>query len=360
MSILINNNPCSINKVAGEWIFKFDTIKHPDFDLLVGYIAPKLNEMYGAGWNAGLTTFETVVKLRNFVRRWGHKGRFCPPPEYTGLDYTEERFTIPEIIKWHEDGNEGYCSWYATMFMYCCEVFGIVARRCGWADMNGGGDQIADVYIPEIRKWVWQSPLFNRWYSLNGEPLSTFDLHELYHQGRLAETTPEHDGYQDESAHLPEAETGYTDFNMWILSHAYAVQMFNRDGDLFAHAKNGVAGITYCYAPDRPLPNGFTKSVMPDRKYFDYDVNTIQISENINVTHTAVITVIDKYVVNFAHYKYERYDGGRIKLSEGTSVRDIMKIEPCYRIVLYPVNTRGGVGNKIEIVLGDDFENSKN
>jgi hypothetical protein len=350
--ITINNNPSVINKIDGTWNFKFDTITHADFAYLESYITPKLNDMYGVNWNAGLSNWEISVKLRNFVRRWGDKGWLIPnqwnPSGYSGLPYTTELFTIPDIINWHENGNEGFCSWYSSMMMYCCELFGINARRFGWQTIGGGGDQVIEVYIPSIRKWVWMSPLFNRWYSHNGIPLTTCEIHELYHQNKLNEIVAELDGYLDETASLSFAECGYANYDLWILNHAYTVQMFNQDGYLFAQANS--SKITYCYAPVNPLTNGFTSNLVTERRFFDWDVNTIKIDENIVVNDKINISIIDKYLVNFQYYKYERYTNG-VKLGEETTILDAIQIDICNKIILYPINSRNGVGNKIEILI---------
>jgi hypothetical protein len=354
--ISVTNNPNIINKVAGNWNFKFDTYTNADYDYLSNYITPKLNEMYGENWNLGLTIFQTAIKLRNFIRRWGDRGWLIPnqwnPNGYSGEPYTTELLTITDIINWHEEGNEGFCSWYSSMFMYCCELYGITCRRFGWAMSNGDGDQIAEIYIPELRKWVWMSPLFNRWYSRNGVPLSTCDLHELYHQNKLNEIVAEHDGYLDETASLSYNECGFANYDLWILNHAYTIQMFNQDGYLFAQGNS--SKITYCYAPVNPLSNGFTNNLVTDRQYFDWDVNLIKIDENITIDEQININIVDKYLVNLQYYKYERYDINGNKLSGGTTTTDTIQLDKCNKIILYPVNSRNGVGNKIEIIIVDN------
>lgn len=340
------NTPDVVRKLAYPTAFKFDTMTHPDYDMLLDDMLPQIDAMYGTGWR-DLETWDKAVKLRNFIRRWADKGWYDPPPVYTGAKYEVEQVYIPEILAWEAAGNEGFCSWYSTIYMHLCLRLGIHVRRVGWRTQAGGGDQITEVYHPEWRKWVWVSPLFNRWYTdinSNGVGLSTIELHKHYHAGTLDQVVSMHDGYPVEPAVTPEY-----DYNEWILDHCYTIQLFNADGYRFSNGE--WSKLTYTDASVHPLEGAFTQNVSTTTAVWHYDVGVSKISAD-EVDGAINIAVEDYHTPNFKHFEYKvkkkNDEDVYEELQTSTTAQSAFSVattEPGdYEVEVYTVNQHNGKG----------------
>lgn len=345
--IILKNTVTQEQINRSPWLIKFDTVTHADYTTLLDYMLPKIDEMYGTGWR-DLDTWEKAIKLRNFIRRWGDKGWFNPPPAYTGQPYTIEQVFIPEIIAFHEGGSEGFCSWYSTIYMHLCLALGIHVRRIGWRTASGGGDQITEVYHPVWKKWVWMSPLFNRWYTStdsNGIGIGTIEMHEMYHRNEYAKLIPQYDGYEQENP----VTDGYTDFNLWIFDHAYTIQMFNADGYRFSNGEWSV--FTYTDPAVAPLAGAFTQNPTSDKAVWGYDVGALKIGAAVSGDQMTV-NVLDYMTPNFKHFKYDVYKkdvSGEYNLINTSTTSEtaltLSTAEPGdYMLEMHTVNQRGGEG----------------
>ncbi len=175
----IINNPDSILKPNDTLKFYFDNVKHKDYDFLLNeVINPEMNKKWGKRWRKD-DTWTIATKLRIWLREFLDKGGWTEGNYWVG-DYKTELFSIPEILSHNKNEKDGLCSYYATFYMHCCLAVGINNRRVGW--WQPGGDQLNEVYVPEIKKWVAVSPLYNSWYSdTNGIPLSLNELNTHRH-----------------------------------------------------------------------------------------------------------------------------------------------------------------------------------
>lgn len=174
----IKNNAQNIIKQSDSLHFYFDAVDHSDYTYLFDSIVlPQMDVKWGAKWR-NEDTWTKARKLRIWTREYLDNGGWSTGNIWSGT-YERELYGIREIIAHKNNGSDGLCSYYATFFMHVCLASGINNRRVGWWRPNG--DQLNEVYIPEKRKWVAMSSLYNAWFSYNDNALSLTEINHYKH-----------------------------------------------------------------------------------------------------------------------------------------------------------------------------------
>ena len=121
---------------------------------------------------AGATTqFETIVRLRAWVRRqWESGADFYYPP----WDAVE----ILDLARQHD--NRGFCAQYAVVFLQACQSLGIHAR---YVDLPG--HFVVAVWSDDYDRWVVMDPTNDISYERDGLPLRGRDLYRAYWEDNL-------------------------------------------------------------------------------------------------------------------------------------------------------------------------------
>lgn len=191
VGVVLVGNPEQIRHPDPEFrIGRFDDPAHQA--LREGRVLPGMNAKWGPEWREA-DTWSQATMLRIWVRDYLDFGLWSG--DYDGREYVEELYRVEEMLAWRDEGNDGLCSYYATFYMHCANGIGIYARRAGWWHPDLGGDELVEVYVPELRKWAALSPLYNMWFSLDDDiPLSLRQLHELVDEGRANQVIEHRDG----------------------------------------------------------------------------------------------------------------------------------------------------------------------
>lgn len=346
----VKNNPESIVKPSNsEFPFYFDKVEHEDYDMLLNdYIIPGMNSMWGKTWLED-DTWTKAVKLRIWTKNFLDAGGWVEGNKWVS-EYKKDFYTIPETLNHRYKGLDGYCSYYATFYMYSSLALGINNRRVGWWQPDGGGDQLNEVYIPEWGKWVAVSPLFNAWYSdRDGNALNLIELNQYTHANKLEDVITHRDGqttYPD-----PEIEK-----KNWLAYYSWDIYIHSRDGYLFNPPFQA-------YRYENPFTKNYEKLNLnmiskstKDMEILNFDASLIKITPTVK--NSSVLISIDDYsVVNFKEFVWEIRNSDGESVDNGTFLPKEKEIDfkeindGSYDLSLYAINTRLGKSNTVSISI---------
>ncbi|WP_126970383.1 transglutaminase-like domain-containing protein [Gynurincola endophyticus] len=118
------------------------------------------------------TDFEKLSKIQSWVQgRWKHDGENVP--EYNDAMY---------ILKEAEKGRRFRCVEYSIVANQCLAALGFRVRTLGLmakdiSDVKwGGGHVVNEVYLDDIKKWVFIDPQYDVITTYNGQPLNAVEL----------------------------------------------------------------------------------------------------------------------------------------------------------------------------------------
>lgn len=114
--------------------------------------------------------YDTFIKLKNWVKsRW----------EYGFPKNIPYNFDALEILKRAENGENFFCSEYATVFVQLALSIGFNARYAGLSK----GHVVSEVWSNQLNKWIVIDPTFNTQYLMDRIPLNCLELHDAWVKG---------------------------------------------------------------------------------------------------------------------------------------------------------------------------------
>jgi hypothetical protein len=118
------------------------------------------------------TEFEKVIKIQSWVQsRWQHDGDNIP----------EQRDAL-YILREAEKGKRFRCVEYSVVASQCLASLGLRVRGLGLmakdiSEVKSGGGHVAnEVYLRDLRKWVFIDPQYDVITTFAGIPLNAFEL----------------------------------------------------------------------------------------------------------------------------------------------------------------------------------------
>lgn len=124
------------------------------------------------------------------------------------------------------------CGNLAEIYVALCEAAGLTARVVGMVMMARDGQlgrdahAGAEVWIPDIRGWVYQDPLFNCYWEVDGRPASSLLLHDALLEKREITLGPE-------TVQTETASKNYVDPRQYFRQLSYE---YSPGGDLVYYA----------------------------------------------------------------------------------------------------------------------------
>ena len=340
----IKNNAHNIIKPSDSLPFYFDTVDHIDYTYLYDSIVlPQMDRKWGAKWKDE-DTWTKARRLRIWTREYLDNAKWSTGNIWSGI-YKTEIYNIKQIVTHRNNGGDGLCSYYATFFMHVCLASGINNRRVGWWRPNG--DQLNEVYIPEKRKWVAMSSLYNAWFSYGGDALSLAEINHYNHAGLLDKVRTE----RDFQSTFPDPEIRIKN---WLAHYSWDIYYWNKNGRLIANSPSGYRFYEEAYWPYNHFKAKFiikeTNSV--DDVNFDVALIEAHVTSNGN---TLRFVILDYAMVNFKKFQFDILSSDGEKVLSGSFVGRFKELsleeleKTGYTIELYAVNSRGGKSQTVEI-----------
>ncbi len=123
--------------------------------------------------------FEKVRQIQSWVqRRWKHDGNNVAEKQ-------DARYILQEA----EKGKQFRCVEYSLVTSQCLAALGFRVRTLGLMARDidevesGGGHVVNEVYLPDLRKWVFLDPQYDVITTRNGVPLHAVELQEIIARG---------------------------------------------------------------------------------------------------------------------------------------------------------------------------------
>ncbi len=345
--VQVENNPKTILKPSDSLLFYFDGATTSEYDsLLLQYINPQMDKKWGKRWRTD-NTWTKTTKLRIWAREFLDKRGWGPGNAWSG-DYKREITTLQGILENQRNGKDGLCSYYATFFMHSCLAVGIVNRRVGW--WRPSGDQLNEIYIPELQKWVVVSPLYNAWFSdLKGNPLSLIELHQHIHRKELDLVITQRD-YQ----------TTYPDPEIrknWLATYSWDIYFWSKTGSEFT--KGAQTAYRYENPNDWPYKHLETKAIVnatQNESLLNFDISSIKAMAKIT-EDTLRLKVVDYSIANLKEFAWTMKNTKGAIIAKESFTDTILKIDlkpfpiENYKFSVYGSNLRGGKSNTVVFYL---------
>ena len=119
--------------------------------------------------------FEKVLKVQSWVNsRWKHDGENTP-----------EKKDAYFILKQAEKGERFRCVEYSLVASECLKSLGFKVRSVGLMTKDieevnsGGGHVVNEVFIPDLKKWIFIDPQYDVIATENGIPLNAVELQKV-------------------------------------------------------------------------------------------------------------------------------------------------------------------------------------
>lgn len=158
---------------------QFDTTSTKNYNLIYNIISDrkdlvKLKEEFRLDTliKGCSTDFEKLIKIQSWVQtRWKHNSDNVP-------EFNDALF----ILKEAEKGKQFRCVEYSIVANQCLQSLGFIVRSLGLMtkDINyvksGGGHVANEVFLTDIKKWVFIDPQFDVITAYNGIPLNAVEL----------------------------------------------------------------------------------------------------------------------------------------------------------------------------------------
>jgi hypothetical protein len=158
---------------------KFDTIHTDNYEIKYSNISAdpfytKLRNQYKLDSlvKDAETDFDKILTIQSWVQsRWKHD--CCNTPEQNNAIY---------ILEQVKKGERFRCVEYSTVAKQCLASLGFKVRGLGLMTkdisdvQSGGGHVVNEVYIEDIKKWMYFDPQFGVIPTLEGIPLNAIEL----------------------------------------------------------------------------------------------------------------------------------------------------------------------------------------
>lgn len=116
--------------------------------------------------------FEKITRIQSWVQsRWKHNGENVP-----------EKNDALFILREAEKGKQFRCVEYSIVAGQCLQSLGFTVRGLGLMTRDvsevkaGGGHVVNEVYLKDLKKWVFIDPQYDIITTYNGNPLNAIEL----------------------------------------------------------------------------------------------------------------------------------------------------------------------------------------
>ncbi len=137
----------------------------------------------------GTSTLERAIEIRHWVRMQQPDGESWKPHKIALSERlfgdTDDPFSI---LRAQRRGAPAVCRQFAYLMVGAAESTGIRARviivaRTFWKSYEDG-HVMAEVWIPELSKWILMDPMFDLLYEVDRLPASALDVYTAVHLGK--------------------------------------------------------------------------------------------------------------------------------------------------------------------------------
>jgi len=149
--------------IDGKYRFNFETYKSPKIEWLRQYTLPVIE--------GSSDQWEKYMSLKKWVKEQ------IPYKE----SKIESHWDAKRILRtvWSNSSLGFLCDAYAATYTSACISVGLNARVMHLKSREGNGHYVTEIWSDDYRKWIFIDPLYDCYFTMGGEPLSTLELHNL-------------------------------------------------------------------------------------------------------------------------------------------------------------------------------------
>ena len=154
--------------IRGRYDFRFETSESPKVEWLRHYALPVVENIEDQ-WNKYLA-----------LKRWVREQIPFKDP------VVESHWDTQRVLQavWSDHKVGFVCDAYAATYTSACISVGLNARMMHLESVEGNGHYATEVWSDDYNKWIFMDPLIGCYFTMNGEPLSTMELHNLWKDKR--------------------------------------------------------------------------------------------------------------------------------------------------------------------------------
>ena len=182
--------------ISGKYDFRFETCTSPKIEWLRHYTVPLVAD--------SRNQWEKYMSLKRWVRE------HIPYKESSMKSYWDAQRILQAV--WSDSTIGFICDAYAATYTSACISVGLNARMMHLETVEGSGHYATEIWSDDYRKWIFMDPLFDCYFTMDGEPLSTLELHNLWKSKKL-ERVEKRNGGESEEVHFDTTENEY--FNLF-------------------------------------------------------------------------------------------------------------------------------------------------
>ena len=182
--------------INGKYDFHFESYKSPKIDWLRQYTLPVVAD--------SKNQWVKYMSLKRWVREQ------IPYKESSMKSHWDAQRILQTV--WSDSTIGFICDAYAATYTSACISVGLHARMMHLETAEGSGHYVTEIWYDDYRKWIFIDPLFDCYFTMDGEPLSTLELHNLWKIKKLEGVEKRHDG-ESEKVHFDTLESEY--FNLF-------------------------------------------------------------------------------------------------------------------------------------------------
>lgn len=166
--------------IKSKYDFRFEIQKSPKVMWLRRYTVPVVRDFHDQ-WGK-------YIVLRRWVREQ------IPFKDMVIKPHWDAQRILQTV--WNDSGVGFICDAYAATYTSSCISVGLNARMMHLESIDGRGHYATEVWSDDYNKWVFMDPLFDWYFTIDGVPLSTLELHNLWKAGEW-NTVDKNDGYEN-------------------------------------------------------------------------------------------------------------------------------------------------------------------
>jgi len=169
--------------IRGKYDFRFEKFGSPKIEWLRQYTLP-LVVPYNSQWGK-------YIALGKWVKEQ------IPYKDPVMKSRWDAQIILQAVWK---DPSIGFiCDAYATTYVSACISVGLNARIMHLESLESGGHYATEIWSDDYSKWVFMDPLYGYYFIMDGIPLSTVELHNLWKDKKLEDVGKR---YYDENARV--------------------------------------------------------------------------------------------------------------------------------------------------------------
>ena len=173
--------PESRKIIRGRYDFRFETFESPKIEWLRQNILPVVPD------------FDDQWEKYMAIGRWVREQIPCKDP--TMKSHWDAQRILQSVWK---DPSIGFiCDAYAATYVSACISVGLNARMMHLNSADGHGHYATEIWSDDYSKWIFMDSLYGCYFIMDGTPLSTVELHNLWKDKRLGNAEKR---YYDENA----------------------------------------------------------------------------------------------------------------------------------------------------------------